>query len=71
MKLPKLPRRAACLRRPPPVLPLVIERLSHPRECVRKKAVMALLHFHHMDPDRSGALMGALQQGCSAGVLPR
>ncbi|KAF6264582.1 ARM repeat-containing protein [Scenedesmus sp. NREL 46B-D3] len=40
------------------VLPLVIERLSHPRESVRKKAVMALLHFHQMDPDRSGPLAG-------------
>jgi hypothetical protein len=42
------------------VLPLVIERLSHPRESVRKKAVMALLHFHQMDPDRSGPLSGVL-----------
>ena len=40
------------------VLLLVIERLSHPRESVRKKAVMALLHFHKMDPDRSGPLEG-------------
>jgi hypothetical protein len=49
---------------PPPyvsaaaVFPHVIERLTHPRESVRKKAVMALLHFHAMDPDRSGPLAG-------------
>lgn len=40
------------------VLPLVIERLTHPRESVRKKAVMALHHFVQMDPDKSGALAG-------------
>jgi hypothetical protein len=37
-----------------------MERLTHPRESVRKKAVMALLHFHQMDPDRSGPLAGTL-----------
>jgi hypothetical protein len=41
------------------VLPLVTERLGHPRESVRKKAVMALHHFYQMDPDRSGQLAGA------------
>jgi hypothetical protein len=46
----------------PAVLPLVIERLSHPRESVRKKAVMALLHFHQMDPDRSEPLAGEVLQ---------
>jgi hypothetical protein len=48
------------------VLPRVVERLSHPRESVRKKAVMTLLHFHHMDPERLGPLAGALAQ---AGTL--
>eukprot|EP00775_Hariotina_reticulata_P003094 gene3094-3373_t len=38
------------------MLPLVMERLSHPRESVRKKAVMALHHFYQMDPERSGQL---------------
>lgn len=45
------------------VLPLVIERLSHPRESVRKKAVMALHHFYQMDPERSGPLAGKQQSG--------
>lgn len=49
-----------------PVLPHVIERLTHPRESVRKKAVMALLHFHQMDPDRSGPLAGEVH-----GMRPR
>ncbi|KAF8060347.1 AP-4 complex subunit epsilon [Scenedesmus sp. PABB004] len=40
------------------VLPLVVERLGHGREGVRKKAVMALTHFAAMDPARTGPLAG-------------
>jgi hypothetical protein len=47
------------------VLPLVLERLSHPKEAVRKKAIMALHHFTNLDPTRTGALAGGqlAQQG--------
>lgn len=34
--------------------PVVVERLKHPKEAVRKKAVMALHHFVRMDPAFTG-----------------
>lgn len=40
------------------VLPTIVELLSHPKEMVRKKAVMALHRFHQLDPDHDGALHG-------------
>ena len=40
------------------VYPVVIERLRHPKEHVRKKAVMVLQRFHQLDPQRTGALAG-------------
>ena len=40
------------------VYPVVVERLRHPKDAVRKKAVMALHWFHSLDPTREGALMG-------------
>ncbi|KIY99624.1 AP-4 complex subunit epsilon-1 [Monoraphidium neglectum] len=38
------------------VYPIVINRLTHPKEAVRKKAVMALHHFIRLDPHRTGPL---------------
>ncbi|MEW5297695.1 MAG: hypothetical protein WDW36_000882 [Sanguina aurantia] len=40
------------------VYPMVVERLRHPKEHVRKKAVMALHRFSQLDPSREGALAG-------------
>lgn len=40
------------------VLPGVTALLSHPKELVRKKAVMALHRFQQLDPDHEGALSG-------------
>jgi AP-4 complex subunit epsilon-1 len=40
------------------VYPVVLERLRHPKETVRKKAVMALQWFSSLDPRREGPLMG-------------
>ncbi|GAX83960.1 hypothetical protein CEUSTIGMA_g11384.t1 [Chlamydomonas eustigma] len=40
------------------VLPTVMERLHHPKEHVRKKAVMVLHRFHQLDPRREGSLAG-------------
>ncbi len=40
------------------VLPGVNALLSHPKEIVRKKAVMALHRFQQLDPDHDGALSG-------------
>ena len=40
------------------VYPVVVDRLRHPKEHVRKKAVMALQRFHQLDPTRTGALVG-------------
>lgn len=40
------------------VLPTIVELLSHPKEMVRKKAVMALHRFHQLDPSHDGALHG-------------
>ena len=40
------------------VLPGVTTLLSHPKEIVRKKAVMALHRFQQLDPDHDGALSG-------------
>ncbi|KAI8465281.1 MAG: AP-4 complex subunit epsilon-1 [Monoraphidium minutum] len=40
------------------VYPVVVSRLGHPKEAVRKKAVMALHHFIRLDPHRTGALAG-------------
>ncbi|EFJ52222.1 hypothetical protein VOLCADRAFT_87158 [Volvox carteri f. nagariensis] len=40
------------------VYPVVVERLRHPNEHVRKKAVMALHWFGQLDPRREGALAG-------------
>ncbi|KAK9837092.1 hypothetical protein WJX81_002406 [Elliptochloris bilobata] len=41
------------------VLPAVVGLVSHPKELVRKKAVMALHRFQQLDPDRDGALAGS------------
>lgn len=38
--------------------PVVVERLRHPKEAVRKKAVMALHWFQSLDPSREGPLLG-------------
>ena len=40
------------------VYPVVVERLRHPKEHVRKKAVMALHWFGGLDPRREGPLAG-------------
>lgn len=40
------------------VHPLVVERLRHPKEHVRKKAVMVLHRFHQLDPKHTGPLAG-------------
>ncbi|GIL83137.1 hypothetical protein Vretimale_11456 [Volvox reticuliferus] len=40
------------------VYPVVVERLRHPKEHVRKKAVMALHWFGQLDPRRDGPLAG-------------
>ncbi|GLC48271.1 hypothetical protein PLESTB_000077700 [Pleodorina starrii] len=40
------------------VYPVVVERLRHPKEHVRKKAVMALHWFGQLDPRREGPLAG-------------
>eukprot|EP00794_Sanderia_malayensis_P009386 gene9386-10375_t len=40
----------------PTVLPLVVDLLQHKREMVRKKAVMVLLRFHHLDPSSVSSL---------------
>ncbi|KAJ9511423.1 hypothetical protein QJQ45_029917 [Haematococcus lacustris] len=40
------------------VFPMVVERLKHPKETVRKKAIMALHRFQQLDPRREGALAG-------------
>jgi len=40
------------------VYPVVLEKLRHPKENVRKKAVMCLQCFHQMDPKREGPLAG-------------
>ncbi|KAK9849777.1 hypothetical protein WJX84_007045, partial [Apatococcus fuscideae] len=40
------------------VLPGVTTLLSHPKELVRKKAVMALHRFQQLDPDHEGPLSG-------------
>lgn len=40
------------------VYPVVVERLRHPKEHVRKKAVMALHRFHQLDPKHEGPLAG-------------
>lgn len=40
------------------LLPTVLERLHHPKEHVRKKAVLALLRFQQLDPRREGPLAG-------------
>ena len=41
------------------VLPAVVGLVSHPKELVRKKAVLALHRFQQLDPDRDGALSGS------------
>ena len=38
------------------VLPTVTELLKHPKELVRKKAVMAIHRFEQLDPDHDGPL---------------
>ena len=38
------------------VLPSVLELLNHPKELVRKKAIMALHRFMQLDPNREGPL---------------
>jgi len=40
------------------VYPMVVDRLRHPKEHVRKKAVMVLHHFHQLDPKHQGPLSG-------------
>jgi AP-4 complex subunit epsilon-1 len=41
------------------LLPLVVDRcLGHPKEAVRKKAILALVHFHSLDPEGTGPLAG-------------
>ena len=40
------------------VLPRTLELLTHPKELVRKKAVMALDRYLQLDPDRDGPLAG-------------
>ena len=40
------------------VLPLTVELLTHQRELVRKKAVMALHRYLQLDPERDGPLAG-------------
>jgi AP-4 complex subunit epsilon-1 len=40
------------------IYPAVAAALRHPREHVRKKAVMALLHFQKLDPLHTGPLAG-------------
>mmetsp|Transcript_32614 Transcript_32614/g.72040 ORF Transcript_32614/g.72040 Transcript_32614/m.72040 type:complete len:1058 (+) Transcript_32614:132-3305(+) len=40
------------------VYPMVVERLRHPKEHVRKKAIMVLHRFHQFDPRREGPLAG-------------
>ena len=41
------------------VLPAVTGLTSHPKELVRKKAVMALHRFQQLDPKHEGQLSGA------------
>ncbi|XP_027345534.1 AP-4 complex subunit epsilon-like isoform X1 [Abrus precatorius] len=41
----------------PAVLPSVIDLLSHPKDAVRKKAVMALYRFHHKSPSSVSHLL--------------
>lgn len=40
------------------VYPVVVEKLSHSKESVRKKAIMVLHHFHRLDPNHTGPLAG-------------
>ena len=40
------------------VLPRTLELLTHPKELVRKKAVMALHRYLQLDPERDGPLAG-------------
>ncbi len=40
------------------VLPRTLELLTHPKELVRKKAVMALDRYLQLDPERDGPLAG-------------
>eukprot|EP00199_Chlamydomonas_sp_CCMP681_P000084 CAMPEP_0119112054 /NCGR_PEP_ID=MMETSP1180-20130426/38536_1 /TAXON_ID=3052 ORGANISM="Chlamydomonas cf sp, Strain CCMP681" /NCGR_SAMPLE_ID=MMETSP1180 /ASSEMBLY_ACC=CAM_ASM_000741 /LENGTH=978 /DNA_ID=CAMNT_0007099373 /DNA_START=53 /DNA_END=2989 /DNA_ORIENTATION=+ len=40
------------------VLPSVVDKLRHPKEHVRKKAIMALHRFHQLDPLHEGPLSG-------------
>jgi hypothetical protein len=65
-KLPARTRPRCPSNNPPPPTPTTspfpcqqVNRLSHPKEAVRKKAVMALHHFIRLDPHRTGALAGA------------
>ena len=41
------------------VLPAAVELLSHPKELVRKKAVMLLHRFEQLDPQHEGPLHSA------------
>ena len=40
------------------VMPRTLELLTHPKELVRKKAVMALHRYLQLDPERDGPLSG-------------
>lgn len=40
------------------IYPVVVERLRHPKEHVRKKAIMVLHRFHQLDPTHEGPLAG-------------
>jgi AP-4 complex subunit epsilon-1 len=46
----------------PAVLPQVVELLTHPKELVRKKAVMALRRFHQRAPSTISHLVPKFQQ---------
>nr|QGT52195.1 AP-4 complex epsilon subunit [Cyamopsis tetragonoloba] len=41
----------------PAILPLIVDLLSHPKDAVRKKAVMALHRFHHKSPSSVSHLL--------------
>ncbi|KAK7386856.1 hypothetical protein VNO78_27194 [Psophocarpus tetragonolobus] len=49
----------------PAVLPSVVDLLSHPRDAVRKKAVMALHHFHLKSPSSVSHLTSSFRKKLS------
>ncbi|XP_003382933.2 PREDICTED: AP-4 complex subunit epsilon-like [Amphimedon queenslandica] len=49
----------------PPLLPLVREKMHHPKELVRKKAILAMHHFYRCSSDSIGHLLEEFRQALS------